>query len=231
MMDPDTAIGGPNGRFPATRISAVVALRSPDSGERTRGYEALVASYWKPVYKYIRIKWRKSNEDSKDLTQAFFARAIEKDFLLPFDPSKAAFRTFLRVCLDGFLANENQASARLKRGGNVITEPLDFGAAEGELGRQPASAELSGEKYFHREWRRHLFGLAVEQLRRECQADGKAIRMRLFERYDLEEGGAATYEQLAAEFAIPVSQVTNALAAARRDFRRILLELDSDVAL
>ena len=231
MMDPDTAIGGPNARFPATRISAVEALRSPIAIERTRGYEALVASYWKPVYKYIRIKWRKSNEDSKDLTQAFFARAIEKDFLLPYDPAKAAFRTFLRVCLDGFLANESQAAGRLKRGGDAITEPLDFDAAEGELGRQPVSTELSGEEYFHREWRRHLFGLAVEQLRRECEAAGKAIRMRLFERYDLEEGGAATYEQLAAEFAIPVSQVTNALAAARRDFRRILLELDADVAL
>jgi RNA polymerase sigma factor (sigma-70 family) len=231
MMDPDTAIGGPNGRFPATRISAVEALRSPDAVERGRGYEALVASYWKPVYKYIRIKWRKSNEDAKDLTQAFFARAIEKDFLQPFDPAKAAFRTFLRACLDGFLANENRAAGRLKRGGDAITEPLDFDAAEGELDRQPVSTELSGEEYFHREWRRHLFGLAVEQLRRECQADGKAIRMRLFERYDLEEGDAATYEQLAAEFEIPVTQVTNALAAARRDFRRILLELDADVAL
>ncbi len=228
-MDPDTAIGGPNGRFPATHISAVEALRSPDAVERTRGYEALVASYWKPVYKYIRIKWRKSNEDSKDLTQAFFARAIEKNFLLPFDPAKATFRTFLRVCLDAFLANENQAAGRLKRGGGAIPEPLDFDAAEGELGHQPASPELSGEEYFHREWRRHLFGLAVEQLRRDCQADGKAIRMQLFERYDLEEG--ATYEQLAAEFGIPVTQVTNALAAARRDFRRILLELDPDVAL
>jgi RNA polymerase sigma factor (sigma-70 family) len=230
-MDPDTAIGGPDARFPATRVSAVEALRSSDAVERTRGYESLVASYWKPVYKYIRIKWRKSNEDSKDLTQAFFARAIEKDLLLSFDPAKAAFRTFLRVCLDGFLANENQAAGRLKRGGDAVTEPLDFDAAEGELGRQPVSAELSGEEYFHREWRRHLFGLAVEQLRRECQADGKKVRMQLFERYDLEEGGSVTYEQLAAEFAISVSQVTNALAAARRDFRRILLELDADVAL
>jgi RNA polymerase sigma factor (sigma-70 family) len=230
-MDPDTAIGGPNGRFPATRISAVEALRSPDAVERTRGYESLVAAYWKPVYKYIRIKWRKSNEDSKDLTQAFFARAIEKDFLLPYDPAKATFRTFLRVCLDGFLANENQAAARLKRGGDAIMEPLDFDAAESELGRQPASAELSGEEYFHREWRRHLFGIAVDQLRRECQAQGKTLRMQLFERYDLEEGGAATYDQLATEFGIPVSQVTNALAAARRDLRRILLELDADVAL
>ncbi len=229
-MDPDTAIGGANGRFPATRISAVEALRSPDAVERTRGYDALVASYWKPVYKYVRIKWHKSNEDAKDLTQAFFARAIEKDFLLPYDPAKAAFRTFLRVCLDGFLANENQAAGRLKRGGDVVTEPLDFDGAEGELGRQPVSTELTGEEYFHREWRRHLFGLAVEQLRTECQAAGKTVRMQLFERYDLEEGGA-TYEQLAAEFAIPVSQVTNALAAARRDFRRILLELDPDVAL
>ena len=108
-MDPDTAIGGPNGRFPATRISAVEALRSPDAVERTRGYEALVAGYWKPVYKYIRIKWRKSNEDSKDLTQAFFARAIEKDFLLPYDPAKATFRTF-PARVPGRISGERESS-------------------------------------------------------------------------------------------------------------------------
>ncbi len=231
MSESDTAIGGPNGRFPATRISAIEAVRSTDAAVRSRGYEALVTAYWKPVYKYIRIRWNKSNEDAKDLTQDFFARAMEKDFFHGYDPAKASFRTFLRICLDGFLANESQAANRLKRGGGLTTVSLDFEGAESELSREPAAATQNMDEYFQREWLRHLFSLAAEQLRRDYESDGKATRWQLFEQYDLQEHETLTYDQLAARHGIPVSQVTNALAAARRDFRRILLELDADVAL
>ncbi len=73
FMSEDTKIGGPGGRFPSTRWSAVVAARSADTLERRRGLDAIVAAYWKPVYKYIRIRWGKSNEDAKDLTYAVAA--------------------------------------------------------------------------------------------------------------------------------------------------------------
>src|SRR5271155_3409716 len=115
----DTKIGGPGGNFPATRWSAIVAARSTDSAERARALETVVESYWKPIYKYVRIRWNKSNEDAKDLTQEFFSRLIEKNYLGDFDPSKSRLRTFLRVCVDHFLANEAKAATRLKRGGAV----------------------------------------------------------------------------------------------------------------
>src|SRR5258708_17222800 len=217
--------------FPATRISAIEAVRSADEEVRSRGYEALIASYWKPVYKYIRIRWSKSNEDAQDLTQDFFARSMENDFFSGYDPSKAAFRTFLRVCLDGFLANENQAANRQKRGGGSVTVSLDFEGAESELKREIVAPTQDMDEYFHREWLRHLFSLAAEQLRRDYESDDKTVRWQLFEQYDLQEHDALTYDQLAARHGISASQVTNALAAARRDFRRILLDLDADVAL
>jgi hypothetical protein len=76
----DTGIGGGGGdRFPSTHWSA--AARSSDPRERRRAFEAIVQAYWKPVYKYVRIHWRRSNEDAKDLTQSFFTRLIEKDDL------------------------------------------------------------------------------------------------------------------------------------------------------
>ena len=70
-MDADTLIGGPNGRFPETRSSAISAALSDDVARRRPGQEAIVSAYWKPVYRYIRIRWRSSNEDAKDLTQSF----------------------------------------------------------------------------------------------------------------------------------------------------------------
>jgi DNA-directed RNA polymerase specialized sigma24 family protein len=117
-MSNDSHIGAPGDKFPVTRRSAVIAAGSSDRAERQRALEILVAAYWKPVYKYIRIKWKKSDEDAQDLTQGFFAKAIEKDFFQGYDPAKARFRTFLRTCLDAFAANEDTAARRIKRGGN-----------------------------------------------------------------------------------------------------------------
>src|SRR2546425_10347823 len=82
-MSDDTQIGGPSGRFPPTRWSAIVAARGDDPAERTRAFETIVAAYWKPVYKYIRARWGKNNEAAKDLTQEFFARVMEKGLIDP----------------------------------------------------------------------------------------------------------------------------------------------------
>ena len=226
-MPQDTKIGGPNSQFPVTRLSAILAARTDDPGERRRAFNLIVAAYWKPVYKTIRIKWHKSNEDAKDLTQGFFARAIEKDFFKTFDPSKARFRTFLRTCLDGYVANETKAAKRLKRGGNKQFLSLDFDHAESELQFSSIRDEQSLEDYFDKEWVRSLFSLAVDSLRDTLSTDGKSTYFEIFCSYDLEEKLSAnkvTYDDLAQQFELPVTKVTNYLAHARREFRRILLE-------
>ena len=231
-MHDDTKIGGPSPKFPATRWSVLLCARSEDPAERSRAFETIVTAYWKPVYKYIRIRRNKSNEDAKDLTQEFFARVIEKGFLDTYDPSKARLRTFLRVCVDGFLSNQEKAARRIKRGGDALVLSLDFDAAEGELakaGSSPLPESASPaimDEFFQQEWLRHLFSLSLDALRDELAARGKAVYFRLFERYDLEEETSArpTYAQLAQEFDVAATDVTNFLAYARREFRRIVLE-------
>jgi RNA polymerase sigma factor (sigma-70 family) len=230
-MTEDTKIGGPAGKFPATRLSAVLAARSDDPAERSRALEVIAAAYWKPIYKYLRIRWGKSNEDAKDLTQDFFAKLFEKDYLDDFDPAKARLRTFLRICADRFVANEAKAAKRLKRGGGATHLSLDFDAAENELQRAEPLAQLTAspesvDDFLEKEFIRSLFGLAVDQLRSECESRGKQIHFRLFEIYDLEGDGAsnASYAELAKEFRIAPTDVTNYLAFARREFRRIALE-------
>ncbi len=219
--EPDTAMGGPSGRFPSTRHSAILSLKSANSGERERAWAAVTESYWKPAYKYIRIQWNKSNDEAKDLTQAFFTAAFEKDYLGRYDAAKGSFRTFLRKCLDGFVANRNQAASRLKRGGGTPALPLDFENAEGELESLPVKGGLDTEAFFYKEWVRHLFSSALEELRQECA--GKNAGYEMLERYDVDQT-AASYEQLARDMNLSVTAVTNQLAAARRRFRRIVLE-------
>lgn len=214
-MDRDTSIGGSATRFPQTRHSIVEDVSSADAEVRSAALSDLVSAYWKPVYKYLRLKWRLSNEDAKDLTQHFFAKALEKDCFAGFDPAMASFRTYLRTYLDRFAANEYKAAQRLKRGGSFTA--LDFEEAERELA---FAGGADVEASFDREWVRSLFTLAIDDLR----ARSEALRFGVFARYELSGDSQVTYAMLADEFGIPVTSVTNYIAAMRRDLRRILLD-------
>lgn len=213
------------GPFPLTRHSILEAVRGDDEVVRRDAFGALVAAYWKPVYKYLRLRWRQSPPDAEDLTQGFFAAAYEKGFFDRFEPQRARFRTFLRTCLDGF-ASKQRASARAqKRGGGALHLSLDFGTAEGELVPGAPAAEGDLDEYFHREWVRGLFELAVARLRARCAETGRQTAFLVFERYDLDRGAdAPRYADLGRELGLPVTQVTNHLSAMRRELRRHLLE-------
>ncbi len=210
-MDPDTAIGGAQNRFPTTRASLVEAMAAglPDDA-----LERVIAVYWKPVYRFVRFKFGKNNEDAKDLTQGFFATALQRDFFRRFDPSKASFRTYVRMAVERFAANEHAAAGRLKRGGDVAFEPVD---------EQVATTE-SPEDLFEREWRRQLFTLALEDLRALCEHSGKQVHFRIFEAYDLADRDRPSSADLAAQPRIPQTTVTNHLAWARRTLRALVTD-------
>ena len=122
--------------------------------------------------------------------------------------------------------NARKASTRIKRGGQTEILSLDFETAERELTMTPLSTDAGPEEFFEREWIRSLFAIALDDLRGQCETTGKATHFALFERYDVDPPGEgrATYAQLAAEFEIPVTQVTNYLSFARSEFRRHVLE-------
>jgi len=210
-MDRDTAIGGPGGRFPSTQASL---LESAAAGLPGEALDRVIAIYWKPVYRYIRFRFRRDNEDAKDLTQSFFATALERDFFARFDPAKASFRTYLRMAVDRLAANQYAAGNRKKRGGDIEFEPVE----------EQAAAVESPEEIFEREWRRQLFSLAVGDLREFCEDRGKQLQFRIFEAYDLADGERPSYAALAAEHEIAETTVTNHLAWARRLLREFVTD-------
>ena len=182
-MDHDTTMGGPQGHFPSTRVSL---LEAAAAGLPNQALESVIALYWKPVYRFIRFKFRQENEDAKDLTQSFFASALQRDFFARFDPSKASFRTYLRMAVERFAANQYAAANRQKRGGDVQFEPID---------EQVAIAE-SPEQIFEREWQRQLFALALDDLRAHCEASGKQVQFAVFQAYDLAGAVRPSYADL-----------------------------------
>lgn len=215
-----------DGRFPRTRHSVVLATHAGDAEERRAAWDAVVRAYWKPVYKHLRLRWRRSPEAAQDTTQEFFARAMEKGFFAGFDPGVARFRTFLRVCLDRLASDENAAAQRQKRGGGTATLPLDFVGAERELAAGTPGPAEEVDAAFHREWLRSLFEAAVGDLQREAAGHGRERQFAAFRRHDLEapeSGTAPTYAEVAGELGASTSQITNWLAAMRARLRQLVL--------
>jgi RNA polymerase sigma factor (sigma-70 family) len=206
-----------------TRYSVVLAAQSDNPAARSRAIDAIAALYWKPVYKYVRVKWNIDSEDAADFTQDFFTRLLEREFLDSYDSHKGRLRTFLRNCADRLFMNQTRESKRLKRGGGSVHCSLDFEEAERELAIAPRSE--SPEERFEKEWVRNLFSQGVCRLRASCESRGKMIHFDLFQRYDLDDGDSKpSYAEMATEYGLSVTDVTNYLAFARREFRRCILD-------
>jgi RNA polymerase sigma factor (sigma-70 family) len=211
MRHDDTAIGGAHAQFPSTRPSL---FASPPGAFPADALDRVAALYWKPVYCFVRLKFGKDNEDAKDLTQSFFATALERGFFLRFDPSKGSFRNYLRMAVERFAANQHAAAGRQKRGGDCHIEPLDD---------RDVAAE-SPEQIFEQEWRRQLFAIALQDLQACAEREGKQLQWAIFQAYDLAEGSRPSYLALAAQHRIAETSVTNHLAWARRKLRGFVNE-------
>jgi RNA polymerase sigma-70 factor (ECF subfamily) len=211
----ETAIGGQAREFPPTRWTLILSSRDGDS-QRTRALDELLATYWKPLYFYVRRKGQ-SIDGAKDAVQGLFAQLLERDFLARLDPARGRFRGFLKTAADHYLANQHEAAVALKRGGAVRTVALDFELAERDLAAAPAAAEEA----FDREWAGGVMQRAMDALRREF-ADGTRrgpldLALRFF------NGGVApTYEQAAKDASMSVVRFKAFLHRARTRFRELL---------
>jgi DNA-directed RNA polymerase specialized sigma24 family protein len=214
---------GTPGGFPATRHSIIQRIRDDNPDTRRAAFGDLVEGYWKPVYKHLRVTWRLDADEARDLTQGFFTEAFEKAWLERFEPGKARFRTFVRVCADRFVMNARQAQSRLKRGGGVQAIPLDFDGADREL-LQHQSTPSGADEFFQQEFIRALFERALSALRADFASSGRSLHYTLFERYDIAPTEGVSYAALAEEFGLTTIQVTNHLAQVRRAFRTRALD-------
>ncbi len=82
----------------------------------------------------------------------------------------------------------------------------------------------SPEEMFQREWRRQIFALAIEDLRRHCDDTGKQLQFHVFESYDLADDERPSYAGLAERLGLPITTLNNHLAWARRMLRGFVAE-------
>jgi len=209
----------PLGRFATTHWSLVLAARDQAAPQGREALAALCLAYWYPVYAYVRRRGYDAHQ-AQDLTQEFFTRLLERDFLASVDRDKGNFRSFLLAACKHFLANEHDRARAQKRGGQTIL-PLDFNAAEGKFAREPAH-DLTAEKLFDRRWALTLLDQVLDRLQAEYRQTGKH---QLFERLkDCLSGDAeaAPYSQIAAELNMSEAAVKMAVPRLRRRYRERL---------
>lgn len=216
--------------FPSTHLSLVRRVRSGDAETRARAQDALAAVYWAPIYAHVRLSHHQEPADAEDLTQGFFVDALRRDLFARYDPERARFRTFVRRCVDSYVANALQAEQRLKRGGGAAFVPIDVADVETRLTGELEATDP--DALFHREWVRSVLVTAIAKLHERYEASGRAVHLALFESYDMVASNdeRPTYAELASRHDIPTTQVTNWLAATRRDFRAIVLETLRDLS-
>jgi RNA polymerase sigma factor (sigma-70 family) len=214
--------------FSITHLSLVRRVRSGDADTRARAQDALAAVYWAPIYAHVRLTHQVTPQDAEDLTQGFFAEALRRDLFARYEPARARFRAYVRSCVDEYVDNLRKWERPLRRAGRWNALPLDLVELESRL-----TSDVDPDAIFHREWARSVLVTALGRLRERYVEAGKHTHLALFERYDIIGSTAQqrpTYAQLAAELEITISQATSWLAAARRDFRSIVLETLRDLS-
>jgi RNA polymerase sigma-70 factor (ECF subfamily) len=217
---PPSADAGPPARFATTHWTLIAAAQEPDTPAARQALAALCAAYWDPIYAFIRRQGHDAH-DAEDLTQAFFARLLETDFLAAVDRAKGKFRSFLLAACGHFLANEHDRAAAWKRGGRCRVVPLDATAAEARYGAEAASA-LTPDKLFARRWGLALLDRVLGRLRDDWAARGRAP---LFDRLRvclLGEQAAAPHTRLAEELGLSAGAVRVAAHRLREQFRELL---------
>ena len=210
------------GGFARTHWSVVLAAgRSDQDSVRARdALEKLCRAYWFPIYAFVRRHGR-SPHDAQDLTQEFFARLLEKNYLAGADRAKGRFRSFLLGAVKHFLANEWDKARAQKRGGGKSPVPIDFSSAETSFGVEPAD-QWTAEKMFDRRWALALLEQVLRRLRDDYVRDGKE---KLFEQLKptlTEASRSVPYAEIAARLGSTEGAVKVAVHRLRQRYRDIL---------
>lgn len=220
-------MAGPvGGSFVTTRWSLVLAARDRDSPDGDEALESLCRQYWYPLYGFVRGMGH-SAHDAQDLTQEFFSRLLAKEYLRVVDPERGRFRTFLRMAVRRFLANEWQKTQALKRGGGAMILALDTVHAEERL-QSDFGGPLAPDVAYDRRWAVALLKEASERLEREYARASKRAHYETLKPYLTAERGSIPYAAIAEGLGTDEGAARVAIHRMRKRFRKLFRDAVGD---
>jgi RNA polymerase sigma-70 factor (ECF subfamily) len=215
----EPSAGGANGLFHTTHWSVILAAREGEAPQANAALERLCRSYWYPLYGFIRRRGM-GVEDAQDLTQEFFSRMLQRDFLRNVAKEKGRFRTFLLASLKNFLTSEWRRGQSAKRGGGQLIVSWDELHAEERYGNEPTD-ELMPDRFFDQRWAMAVMEEAMATLSAE-QTAGKAAQFASLKPYLSTEASKAEYETVAATLGMTPGAVSVAVHRLRRRFSEVV---------
>ncbi len=207
-------------QFASTFWTVVLAAGDTGSPTADAALERLCGIYWYPLYTFVRRRGYDAHE-AQDLTQEFFARLLEKDFLRAVDRNKGKFRSFLLAALQNFLAKDWRRSRAQKRGGNLSFLSLGDASAEQLYLQVPASG-LSAERVFEQQWAIALLGQTVARLQTEFRDAGKEALFQQLKIFLTGEKREASCAELAARLGMTEGALKMAVSRMRQRYGELL---------
>ena len=207
-------------QFATTSWTQVLAARDAPSSESRQALAALCQTYWYPLYAFVRRQGYGA-EESRDLTQGYFAQLLEKGYLHDFDPSMGRFRVFLKASMAHFLSKERGKAQAWKRGGRTDTVSLETEDVEGRYRFEPVD-RLTPEEIYERRWALTLLERVLGNLRRELQQEGREKEFERLKGFLTGEEPKVPYREVAEELGSSEGAVKTSVHRLRQRFGKLL---------
>jgi RNA polymerase sigma-70 factor (ECF subfamily) len=219
----------PRDAFATTRWSAVNAVGHASPSQSAAALAELCEIYWPPLYGYLRHR-RHGPEEAQDLTQGFFTRLLETQFVRSADPARGRFRSFLLTALKRYVMNEHERAAAARRGGQRGHLTLDFDGAERAYALEPRTEETP-ERLFDRRWAAIALERALQRLRAEYVELGREPLADALFPHLTDAGDLPPYRTVAAQLQMTEGAVKVAVHRLRQRYGAILRAEIADTVL
>ena len=225
--NPQAGRGG--GHFDTTHWSVVLAAGHRSSPDSDKALESLCRTYWYPLYAYVRRRVADVHE-AQDLTQEFFARLLEMNYVAEADPERGRFRAFLLTAFKHFLSKEWDKAKAQKRGGGRVPIPLEFLSFDSRFSVEP-SQNLTAEQVYDRQWAVTLLDRVMDRLRDEFVRAGKAPQFEQLTGFLIGQHAGVTYADAADGMGVTEGTVKMTVHRMRQRYRELLrTEISQTVA-
>jgi RNA polymerase sigma factor (sigma-70 family) len=206
--------------FATTHWSVVLAAGDSALPRAAEALEQLCRTYWYPLYAYVRRKGH-NPEDAQDLTQGFFARFLEKNYVTRAARERGRFRTFLLASVKNFLTNEWHRAHAAKRGAHATYVSFDASEAERLYGLEAAQA-VTAEKLYELSWAMSLLERVRARVRQEAVAEGTGKRFDVAEQFLPGAEPELTYAEAAGRLGVPEGTLKSDVNRLKRRYRELL---------
>ena len=212
----------PSDRFQTTAWSLIQAMKNRDASQYLPAMNRFIAGYWKPVFYFLRARGCALHQ-AEDLTQEFFARCLEGDWIQRADPRRGKFRALLLTVLKGFLSDQGPKRAPRQKKFERQLVSIEGLVGDAERAYEPATNETPDEIFMKR-WAAALVESVLARLREDCERLDRPLWYQVFVavHYPASHDERPSQQALAGRLGVSREQVRYGLEQATQRFRQHL---------